>query len=216
MTGRNMYQYELDPYNSIRRIRAGYVQREGHDTEPWVNEFEPIAFSEDDLGAKVLLGFVPSRLEVLVNLFTGEDPAQYAAQADCPHMDDTPPTVAMDECPRAKCDCEPVTIEIPPVLALHAASLQQELLGLNHRFHEWTTKEQVRVRDYRTPDGQPRQALWHQTIPSSQPPEDWETYGYLREQALYRILNDWYQQGIQLHQTWSQQQARQQADQHTG
>ena len=88
--------------------------------------------------------FVTSHLEVLVHLFTGEDPAKilHTVSLECEHQ-------ALDEC-----DCPHISIPVPTALAYHAQMLRRKLDEVGSEFSQWTTKDHTRrVYRYRPPDG---------------------------------------------------------------
>ena len=180
------YQYELSLITSNRAIKPTYLSSIQRDTGAL--DFEPIAFTPEDLDAENFNGFITSRLETLVVLFTGEDPAKklQAQGAECPHE-------ALDDC-----DCPPVSIQIPTVLAYHAMTLLQSLGNLTCNFKEWETERGTSVRRFRRPTGEFIQT--HRTKEgTSSHPDEWSEYDFLLQRDREDLLNRWYNQGIHLH-----------------
>ena len=67
------YIFQIDHWTDERRIVATYVDA---DAPLGARDFEPITFSSQDLDAYPLEGLVVSRLDTLVALYTGSDPAK--------------------------------------------------------------------------------------------------------------------------------------------
>ena len=122
------YLYEISINTADRRIRATYVE---DPDDLAATDFQTLSFTPQDLDAEILEGFTLSRLETLVLLFTGEDPAKTlkAQDTQCSHEDSD------------DCDCPMASIPIPAILAYHAISLSQDLGNLG----SWNTQESYSV-----------------------------------------------------------------------
>ena len=122
-------------------------------------------------------------------LFTGKDPAiKLQAAEACTHEGEE------------DCDCPPVSIEIPAVLAYHATTFSQSLGNLHFEFSEFptATDKNLIVRQDRLPTGQKVQAQ-RNTNERYRYSQDWDDYRYWRDRELEKILDRWYRQGITLH-----------------
>lgn len=176
------YIFQLDQWTDERRIIATYVES---DAPLGANDFEPITFSSEDLDAESYEGFVTSRLDTLVVLYTGRDPAKLLQDVACVHDS------------QEECDCSPVSIIIPRLLAYHAATLSREIENLSLHFEETTVGDRS-MRRYRLPDGQAETAYNREETSFG----NWEKFDFLKWQHIGAILNNWYAQGISLHVAW--------------
>ena len=181
------YLYELDIWKGTRHIRATYT---GNKDDVGAFDFQPMDFTPEELDADWYQGFLPSRLETLVVLFTGEDPAMklLKASSGCTHEGED------------DCDCPPVSVDIPAVLAYHAIALSQSLGNFGVEFYQHPTARDSNriVRRYRLPTGE----IVHESrnINERNPPSKiWDEYPYWLNQERSKILDGWYQQGIALH-----------------
>ena len=180
------YQYQLTIWDEKRHINAIYTGSEIN-----ANDFQPITFTSQNLDAESFEGFITSCLETLVLLFTGQDPAMLyrAAVEECQHENSD------------DCDCPPLSIPIPSILAYHGVALSQEIGEVDMNFEEWVTRDKrVRVRRYRLPNGQVETI---QRTNEAGPPEGWGDYDYWRNRALNEKLNRWFEQGINLYNAWA-------------
>ena len=177
------YIFQINHWTDERRIIATYIDA---DAPLSANDFEPITFSSEDLDAESFEGFITSRLDTLVILYTGTDPAKLLQDVVCMHDS------------QEECDCSPVSIVIPRLLAYHAATLSREIENLSMHFEEYRLKDHSVRRRYRLPDGQTETAYNRQGTSS----ENWEKFDFLKWQHASAILNNWYAQGISLHTAW--------------
>ena len=180
------YVFEISLADTSRRIRADYVADPTHIT---AYDFEPISLSETDLHAQNFAGLLTSRLDTLVLLFTGVDPAKHLLDKaqECSHdSDDT-------------CDCTTAPIEVPAVLAYHAQTLAQSLASLQSGFRHWTNDKGDSIRKFLRPAGPFVLAVRHKDNPRNISNE-WREYDLYLNRSREEILNRWYEQGIQLHQ----------------
>ena len=179
------YLYEISTFNTDRYIKANYVNPESG----LANDFEPVSFTPEEVLAESYEMFVTSYLEVLVHLFTGEDPAKilHAVSLECEHQ-------AFDEC-----DCPYTSIPVPTALAYHAQVLRRKLDEVRSEFRQWTTKGHTqRVYKYRIPDGEAR-TIYHSMQPGH-PGTEWEQAEFYEQQLRRQVMEQWYQQGIMLRQ----------------
>ena len=150
-------------------------------------DFEPISFTPALLAAEPKRGFQPSRLDTLVLLFTGRDPALLLSEAikSCTHDN------------KDSCDCPPVTIDIPPVLAYHTATLRASATSVEADFTHWQNRGQHSIaRSFRHPSGKLITiSRPYDSLPSSQDSQA----DYWQERTLGTMLNQWYEQGIALY-----------------
>ena len=181
------YVYEMNLWSLDRTVRAIYVEEESNRTY----DFQPVTFTEEDLMAETVFTFNTSRLETLVCLFTGQDPARMVQDADtrCKH----------DE--KSSCDCPPVSIPLPTELALHAHTLSNEVAEIRYDFQKWENGVHL-VRGYHDRDGnrevvrRPAQGYEggeHSTEKA------WRKAVFLEKTALRKTLDRWFEQGIALH-----------------
>lgn len=180
------YLYEIDAYTATRQVKASYVPADTSDA----NDFQPVTFAAEDLLAETYHMFLTSQLDILVCLFTGEDPAKllHTAWEQCDH--DT----------QESCDCAPASIQIPPILAFHAQALEQKLDYLSSDFSQWTNKNTSRqIYRYRLPSGELKTTS--RSSEPSDPGPEWEQASFYEQQARRHILELWYQQGIALYQS---------------
>ena len=103
------------------------------------------------------------------------------------------------------CDRPPVTIDIPPVLAYHTATLRASATSVEADFTHWQNRGQSSIaRSFRHPSGKLITiSIPYDSLPSS---EDSQA-DYWEERTLETMLNQWYEQGIALcyaHQAYPQ------------
>ena len=177
------YQYKIQLWTDDRAICATYVKQGSISA----TDFEPISFTPALLAAEPTHGFQPSRLDTLVLLFTGHDPALMLSEAieSCTHDDSD------------SCDCPPVTIDIPPVLAYHTATLRASATSVEADFtHRQNRGQHSITRSFRHPSGKLITiSRPYDSLPSS---EDSQA-DYWEERTLETMLNQWYEQGIALY-----------------
>ena len=179
------YVYELALWTDTRTVRAADQDKDTSDA----SAFQPTEFSNEALGTFNAINTETSVLETLVNLFTGEDPMEmnFAQTATCGHNDGT------------ECDCAPVTIEIPAVLAYHTHQLSSTLVTHDQRFKEFKNRNGDTVR--KTPDHRGEMAV---ALRSGNGGVDdiavWERFGVEEPEARLKILERWCRTGIMLKQ----------------
>ena len=182
------YVYELAVWNNDRKVRPAHVQ----ERETPESGFESVTLTDEDLMTNSMDAFSPSRLETLVCLFTGHDPAMILHKADarCEHEDES------------SCNCAPVSIPLPTALALHVHTLSNEVSELRHDFEQWKNGEQF-VRRYHDRDGnqgivrRPPQGYGDSHIEA-----EWAKAKFLERRTLRKTLDRWFEQGIALHRAW--------------
>ena len=81
------YIFQIDHWTDERKIIATYIDA---DAPLGARDFEPITFSSQDLDAYPLEGFIVSRLDTLVALYTGSDPAKLLKNVACSRMECQP------------------------------------------------------------------------------------------------------------------------------
>ena len=181
------YLYEMSINTLTRKIRANYII---DPTPAAALNLEPICFTEKDLNSDNYAGFITSRLDTLVVLFTREDPAKklLAQGGQCTrHRTD-------------ECDCPTVSIPIPAVLAYHAMTLSRSLAYINSEYKEWTNNIGTSVRQFRRPTGETIRTYMGKEGSLSDL-EEWYEYDSRRRRSQEEVLDRWYQQGIHLHQS---------------
>ena len=182
------YIYKLHLWIENRTISADNKADEDGDLKAY--EFQTIELTDLELDAKSLLeGFTMSRLETLVVLFTGKDPAEMILKIgkDCEHEDDE------------SCDCPPIQIQIPAVLAYHTMTLYREMENLDRRFiHQQLRADQDNQKHirYRVPNGDLIQGIFDSR--SREYREKLEEYQHYLALEKSRILDRWLEQGIAL------------------
>ena len=179
------YIFQIDHWTDERRIVATYIDA---DAPLGARDFEPITFSSQDLDAYPLEGFIVSRLDTLVALYTGSDPAKLLKNIACEH----------DE--QEECDCSPVSIIIPRLLAYHAATLHGEIDNLSLHFEETRLRDGSTRRRYWLPDGQTITTFDNRGQGTRS--DDWGRFDFLKWQHSNVIFNNWFAQGISLHKAW--------------
>lgn len=179
------YIFQINHWTDERRIIATCVDA---DASLNARDFEPITFSSQDLDTYPVQGFIVSRLDTLVALYTGSDPAKLLKDAACKHESEE------------ECHCSPVSIIIPQLLAYHAAALRGEIDSLNLYFEETRQGDGSTRRRYWLPDGQTITAFDNRGQGTSS--EEWGRFDFLKWQHSNGIFNNWYAQGISLHKAW--------------
>ena len=107
------YIYEMDIFSGKRRVRATYP-----DTQPMDDgQFPTVELANAGPTAEPDSRFTESHMEVLVNLFTDDDPVKLLDDAarKCRHRTEE------------DCDCGTVSVSIPAALALHARILRENV-----------------------------------------------------------------------------------------
>ena len=179
------YIDDLALWTQKRRVRATDQGQEPSEA----SAFQPTEFSSEALGTFNAINTETSALEALVNLFTGEDPMEmnFAQTATCGHNDGT------------ECDCPPVTIEIPTVLAYHTHQLSSTLETHDQRFKEFKNGNGDTVR--KSPDHRGKMAV---SLRAREGGVDdiavWERFEVEEPEARLKILERWCRTGIMLKQ----------------
>lgn len=183
------YRYQIDVHTGDRSIFSPYPNLDQTRT----NRFRLIVFTPEDLHPYPSQMFTASHIDTLVHLFTGQDPAYLLHHA-------------AEECPSSQDDshkCQPISIPLPPALALHAHTLQERMDDIRTDFRRWWNDEGTKeTRQYRLPDGNLEKAtrLIGNGIISH--PENWDIAEFHERKARRELLDTWFHQGLALRQAW--------------
>ena len=179
------YIYEYDTERAGRRVF-------NNSNDP---DFQEVKLDEEELQAMGWERDMSSKVDTLVNLFTGRDPLAEAGEKfkACEHGEDE------------SCDCGKAQIAIPAVLAFHIQQLPRQV-DLYYNFTEDARKDGRTTRKFWTPHTgwlTATMTVTHDERGSViDNRENWDLYALLLDEARYEPLNRWLDQGIALHAQW--------------